>query len=179
MQDKRRELILKIVVGAVAGLFLLDLIILSPGIQRWKDQGDRIASLREKVTRGAQLMEREQSIRTRWDEMLRTDLADDLSAAENEAFKGINRWARESRISFTSLTPQWRTHEEGYDTFECRASAAGDQASLGRLIYEIEADSLPVRLEECELTARDAQGKQLLLTAKFSFMRLTQAGGAR
>jgi hypothetical protein len=175
MRSNRRETILKIVVAAVVGLFILDRAIISPAIARWKSQSERIADLRVKVNRGRQLMEREHAIRSRWDEMHRTDLADEGSAAENEVFKAIGRWGRESRISFTSLTPQWRHHDEGYDTFECRASATGDQDALGRLIYEIESDPLPAHLQECELTARDAQGRQINLTLRVSFMRLAAA----
>ena len=176
MQNKRRETILKIAVAAVVGLFLLDRMVLSPTITRWKAQSERIADLREKVKRGRGLLEREQSIRTRWADMLRTDLPDDVSAAESDVFKAVGRWALESRINFTSLTPQWRTHDEGFETFECRASALGDQSSLARLLYEIEADPLPAHLQECELSARDAQGKQLMLSIRFSFVRLAEAG---
>lgn len=178
MQSKRRETILKIAVGVVAGLFLLDWVILGPAVTAWKSQGVRLAQLREKVQRGRQLLEREKSLRGRWAEMLRTDLPEDASTAENEVFKALGRWARDSRTNFSSLTPQWRNHEEGYDTFECRATAAGDQASLGRLIYEVENDALPARVEECEITTRDAQGKQLGLSLRFSFVRISEGAKA-
>jgi hypothetical protein len=176
MQSDQRTAILKIAAGAVVGLFLLDRMVVSPAIAGWKEQSERLATLRQKVQRGRQLIEREKSLRDRWAEMQRTDLSTDGSAAENDVFKGIGRWARDSRVSFTSLTPQWRSHEEGYDTFEFRASAAGDQVSLGRLIYEIEADPLPARIEECELTSRDNQGQQVGLTLKFSFVRINEIG---
>jgi hypothetical protein len=176
MSDRRREVILKIAAGGVIGLFLLDRMVLSPAIAGWKQQGERLSSVREKVKRGRQVLEREKATRARWDEMLRTDLPEDNSAAEDEVFKAITRWARDSQISFTSLTPQWRNHEEGYDTFECRATATGDQAALGRLVYEIESDPLPARIEECDLSARDAVGKQLELMVRFSFLRINEAG---
>jgi hypothetical protein len=179
MQDKNREWILKVAVGAVVGLFLLDHLVFSPAIASWKKQSEKLDTLRQKVTRGRQLLEREKSIRGRWDEMQRTDLNDDSSSAENDVFKALSRWARESRISFNSLTPQWRAHEDaGYDTFECRATATGDQAALGRLIYEIETDPLPAHIEDCEMTTRDPQGKQLTLSLRFSFVRIAEAGRA-
>ncbi len=178
MRSKNRETILKIAVAAVVGLFLLDRVIIGPLLTHWKEQGDRIASLREKVTRGNQLLERERSIRSRWEEMIRTDLPEDGSAAENEVFKGIGRWAGASRINFTNVTPQWRNNEQGFDTFECRAAANGDQSSIGRLIYEIETDKLPARLEECEITARDNKGQQLMVAMRFSFLRLNEGGRA-
>jgi hypothetical protein len=173
MRTKNRELILKMVVVAVVGLFLLDWMILSPLIAHWGEQTERITQLREKVARGRQLIERERAIRERWAEMAERDLPDNVSEADNEVFKGVSRWAAASRASFTSLAPNWRTHDEGYETYECRATATGDQASLSRLLFEMERDNLPARVEEVEFTTRDKTGKQLLLTARFSFLRLT------
>ena len=173
MKQKNREFMLKVAVGVVVGLFLLDRLVLSPLITHWGEQTERLAALREKVERGRQLLDREDVIRERWAEMVERDLPDNVSTAENEVFKGVARWAAASRINFTSLTPTWRNHEEGYDTYDCRATANGDQVSLSRLIYEMERDNLPARVEEIELTTRDKTGKQLLLTARFSFLRLT------
>lgn len=179
MGNNRREAVLKIAVGAVVALFLLDRAVLTPAATHWKEQGARIAGLRQKVERGRQLLERGESIRGRSAEMTAANLPEDSSAAEEKIIKAIGRWTRESGLSFSSLVfpSQWQPHEEGFDTFECRASTAGDQAALGRLLYEIETDPLPVRLEECEISARDAKGKQLTLTARFTFLRLKETGG--
>lgn len=176
MRNNRREALLKISVGAVVGLFLLDRMILTPAFASWKEQGERLTKLREQVQRGRQLVAREKSLRTRWDEMLRTDMPEDISVAENEVFQAISRWTLDSHVNFTNLTPQWRAGEGGCETFECRASATGDQATLGRLLYEIETDPLPAHVEECELSARDAKGTQLTMTMRFSFLRLVEGG---
>ena len=172
MRSNRREALLKLAVMVVLGLFLLDKVVLSPLIAHWKEQGESIAMLREKVTRGRQLLEREDSIRGRWTQMNQSDLADDSSVAESEVFKGVARWASQSGINFTSLTPQPKTGQDGYDTLECRATATGSLAAVRRLIYDLETDPLPARLEECEITARDAKGQQVTLTMRFSFVRL-------
>lgn len=178
MSAKRRETLLKIGVGAVVALFLLDRMVISPAFAGWKAQSDRLTALRQKVKNGRQLTEREKSLRARWDEMQRANLPADMSSGENDVYKALARWTSESRVSFTSLTPQWRNHDEGYATFECRATAVGEQAALARLVYEIETDPLPARIEECELTARDAQGKQLSLALRFSFVRIEEQGRA-
>ena len=178
MSAKRRETLLKVAVGVVVGFFLLDRMVISPAFAGWKAQSDRLTALRQKVKNGRQLTEREKSLRARWDEMQRANLPADMSSGENDVYKALARWTSESRVSFTSLTPQWRNHDEGYATFECRATAVGEQAALARLVYEIETDPLPARIEECELTARDAQGKQLALTLRFSFVRIEEQGRA-
>jgi hypothetical protein len=180
MPNKNRETLLKIGVGVVVGLFVLDRMVLGPAIAAWKAQGERLAEVRQKVERGRQLLERGKSIRGRWNDMRRADLADDHSEAENEVFQGIARWASASRVSFTNLTPQWQSHDdEGYDAFECRATATGSQESLGQLLYEIESDALPMRIEECELSTRDSKGQQLALSVRFSAVRIHDERSAR
>jgi hypothetical protein len=179
MPSKNRETLLKIGVGVVVGLFVLDRMVLGPAVSAWKAQGERLAEVRQKVERGRGLIEREKSIRGRWNEMRRTDLAEDHSQAENDVFTAIGRWASASRVSFSNLTPQWRSHDEGYDTFECRATATGTQDALGRLLYEVESDALPMRIEECELSTRDNKGQQLALSVRFSAVRIHEERSAR
>jgi hypothetical protein len=176
MRIERREDFLKIAVAVVVGLFLLDRMILSPALVRWKDQGERIAKLREDVTEGQRLLKNEHAIRAKWDDMQRNDLDPEISLAEDQAYKGISRWATASRVSVSSLTPAWRTLED-HDLYEFRASMTGTQSSLGQFIYDLGVDKLPVRLEECELTTRDNKGQMLGGSMRFSFIRLKDAGG--
>ena len=179
MLNKRRETLLKIGVGVVVGLFLLDRVVITPAFASWKEQGERLTKLRQEVQRGRQLIEREQSLRGRWEEMQRTDMADDNSIAENDVFQAISRWTLDSHVNFKELIPQRPAGDEGCETFEYRATAVGDQATLGRLLYEIETDPLPAHVEECELAARDAKGTQLTMTMRFSFVRLIEGGKKR
>jgi len=176
MLNKSRETWLKIGVAALVGLYLLDHFILPSAMGSWKAQSTRLETLQTKVVRGRRILQNERSIRSRWTQMQTTDLNEDSSTAENDVYKALNRWSQNSRTSFTSLTfSPWRNHDEGYETYECRATVLGDQASLGRLIYELETDPLPARVEDCEMTARDAQGKQINLALKFSFVRIGAA----
>ena len=175
--NNRREFLLKAVAASVLGLFLLDMMVISPVLRGWTEQGKHIAELREQVKRGHQLLAREKTIRDRWVEMLRSNLPAEVSAAETVAFKAVGRWARDCQINLTSLTPQWQSHEDGFETLECRVAATGDQVSLGRFLYELETDPLPVNLEECEFATRDARGAQLTLTARMTFLRLARTEG--
>lgn len=172
MRIENREAFLKIAVGLVVGLFLLDRMVLTPAGKAWTAQGERITALREKVTRGQRLLAQETQLRTRWDRMQHTDLDAEISAAEDQAYSGIAKWASASRINTNSLSPQWRTQDEDFDLFEFRASATGTQSSLGQFIYNLETDPLPVKLEECDLATRDAKGQQISGTMRFSFIRL-------
>ena len=173
MTDSQRLTYLKIGAISVVSLLLLDWIIISPAIDRWGAQSGRIDALRQKVQRGQQLLDRQNAIRERWAGMVKANLPTEVSAAEHAAYQAIVRWVSVSGISFTSLSPQpWQTHDESYQTYECRATATGTQASLARFIYELETDPIPVSLDEFEIATRDEHGAALTMTARFSFLRL-------
>lgn len=173
MTSERRQLLLKIGAAVALGLLILDRMVLGPAIESWKSQTTRIAALKQKVTQGGQLRERESALRDRWAAMRRANLPTEVSAAENAALKALGRWQRDSQINLTSLTPNWQNRDDGYETLEYRVAATGSQAALGRFLYEIESDTtVPVSLEECELSTRDARGALLTLTARLTFLRL-------
>ena len=127
---------------------------------------------------GRKLLDREKIIRGRWDDMQRANLSDDNSVAGGDIINAVNRWKLASGVGLPSFAPQWQEHEDlGYDENECRATVTGDQVAIGRFLYELETDPIPVNLEECEIATRDAKTQQLTLTARFSFARLTADAG--
>lgn len=173
-KDIPRPTLLKIVAGAVIGLWVLDSFVIEPAFHAWGEQGERITALQKKVDNGRKLLEREKIIRGRWQDMQRTNLADDNSTAGGDILNAVNRWKLASGIGLSSFNPQWQEHEDlGFDENECRVTATGDETTLGRFLYELETDAIPVNLEECEIATRNAKGTELTLTARFSFARLT------
>lgn len=179
MKPEQRLLYLKIGAGAMLALAILIYWIIPPAIDSWKDQTDRIATLKKNVTKGDRMLGREDQLRQTWADMVHANLPQEDSAAENLAIKAVARWARDSGVTFNNLAPSWqdsRDTKDPYRVYECRLAATGDQASLSRFIYELETDPLPVALEECEITARDTHGSQLSMTARFSFLHLPEKG---
>jgi hypothetical protein len=176
MTDSQRFTYLKIGAISCAALCFLNFVIIPPIVDGWNQQSASIDALHQKVDRGQQLLDRQDAIREHWARMLGANLPPEVSAAESVAFQAISRWATVSGISFSSLTYQWENHDEGYQTFECRSSATGTQAALGRFIYEMETDKVPVSLDEFEISTRDDRGALLTMTARFSFLRLNASG---
>jgi len=174
MSNARRQQLLKIIVIACLGILALDWVVIGPFLRAWKAQGERIAELREKVENGRSLLQREASLRERVERMRKINLPVEESAAEIAANRALTRWARSSQIDLSGYTTTpWQTRDEIARVFETRITANGTQATLGRFLYELESDStLPVSLEDCELSTRDARGGQLTLTARITFLRL-------
>ncbi|MGA1235927.1 MAG: hypothetical protein ACO34E_03605 [Limisphaerales bacterium] len=177
MNVEQRTKFLKIGAVASIGLLVLNAIVIEPALTAWKDQSDRLAKLKKQVTLGRQLLEREPSLRQRWQSMTSTDLAENTAEAENDLFKAVGQWARDGRITFTSLNPQWRTYDlEGYATIECRATATGDQAGIARFLYELENSSQPARIESAELLSTDKNGDKISVSLRFTAVRILQPG---
>ncbi len=173
MQIKNRQQFL--LIGAIAAVALLagDRVVLRPLLNAWSGRAKRITELRRDITQGNMLLQREQSIRSRWEQMLRNTLPNDTSAAEQQVFKAIDSWGQNSGVAISAITPQWKHDSDDYQTFECRVDAAGDLSKLSRFLYCVERDPMALKLELMELGARDKEGQQLSLGLQLSGLVLS------
>jgi hypothetical protein len=175
MQIKNRQQWLAIIAITGLALLVLDRFVVSPLIRGYKARTARIAELRKSVAQGALLIEREQTIRDRWNGMRTNTLPVNMSAAENEVLRAFDRWKQDSRISVSSIKPQWNQSADDYLTLECRADAVGTIQALARFLYEVEKDPLALRVDAVEITSRDNDGQQLSLALQVSGLVLTQS----
>jgi len=168
MQIKNRQQVLVIGAIAAAVLFAGDHLLLEPLLKAWGTRATRISDLRKDISRGNMLLQREQSIRSRWDQWSRNMLPNNTSAAEQKVFQAIDRWGQESGVTISAITPQWKHDSDDYMTFECRVDAAGDLGRLSRFLYSVEREPMALKLELVELSARDKDGQQLSLGLQLS-----------
>jgi hypothetical protein len=168
VQIKNRQQLL--IIGAIVAiaLFAGDQLVLSPLMKGWSARATRVADLRKKITDGKMLVQREQNIRSRWEQMSRNALPNNTSAAEQQVYKAIDLWAQNSGIAISAITPQWKHDSDDYMTFECRVDAAGNLGKLSRFLYSVERDPMALKLELVELGARDKEGQQLSLGLQLS-----------
>jgi len=168
MNMKNRQQVLTVVVIAVASIWIGDRFVRAPLMGSWSQRSTRIAELRKSVNDGAMLLQREQTIRNSWDHMRTNMLPINASEAENEILRAFERWSQDSRISITSIKPQWKRLEDDYVTLECRADASGSIQALTRFLYSVEQDPLALKVESLEITSRDNDGQQLSLALQVS-----------
>jgi hypothetical protein len=165
---KNRQQLLIIAAVAVIALFAGDQLVLSPLVKVWGARATRVSELRKQITQGKMLVQREQTIRSRWEQMSRNALPNNTSAAEQQVYKAIDLWAQNSGVAISAITPQWKHDSDDYMTFECRVDAAGDLGKLSHFLYSVERDPMALKLELVELGARDKEGQQLSLGLQLS-----------
>jgi hypothetical protein len=168
---KRQQLLAIAAITAVA-LLAADRLVFSPLVKTWKARSDQLATLKKNVTQGRALFDRDTAIRERWDTMRTNTLPSEVSAAEGRVLNGFDRWSRESRVTITSIRPQWKRAASDYAALECRVDAAGSLSALTRFLYDLERDPLGLKVESLELTARDDNGEQLTLGLQVSALLL-------
>ena len=172
MPIKNRQQLLVILAATGAALLIGDKLVLTPLTAGWQARSKQIAELTKQVKQGSLLVSRDSIIRDRWDQMRNSTLPEDVSAAENEVLRAFERWSQESRISISSIKPQWKRAGDDYMTLECRADAFGTIEALTRFLYEVEKDPLALRVEAVEIAARDNDGQQLSVGLQVSGLQL-------
>lgn len=172
MNIQNRQQILGIAAIAVVVLWAGDRLVVSPLIQSWKQRTQRIVELRKSIRDGKALLERDQSIRSRWGYMRTNTLTHE--AGEGQVLSAFDRWSRDSDISVTSVKPMWKQNDE-FTTLECRVDASGSLQNLAKFIYSVEKDPVALKVQVVELTAQDKDGRQLTLGLQVSGLALEAA----
>jgi hypothetical protein len=170
---KNRQQLLMAAALGVVGLWAADNLLISPLIKSWQTRGTKIVELRKQISDGTQLIQRERGIRDRWKIMRTNTLPVEVSAAEGRVLGAFDDWSRESRVSVTSIKPQWKRTAEDFTTLECRVDASGSLSTITRFLYEVEKDPLALKVDSVELSSRDTTGAQLTLGLQVSGLVLS------
>jgi Tfp pilus assembly protein PilO len=169
--ENRQQWLIVLTIAAMA-LLIGDRVVLGPMAHWWKTRAATITELRHQVKEGKLLIQREAAIRSRWDLMRTNTLPNNTSLAEEQVFKAFYGWERESGVSITDTTPQWKNDTDDYLTLNCRVEASGTLATLSRFLYDIEKGPLALKLDSVELSSRDNTGQQLILSLQVSGLAL-------
>ncbi|HUR47402.1 MAG TPA: hypothetical protein VMZ27_16080 [Candidatus Saccharimonadales bacterium] len=167
-----RQKLLSILAITVIAIWVGDKMILTPLTKLYRTRETRIAELNKSISQGNVLLGRSQSIHSRWDQMRTNTLPSETSVAENEVLRAFERWSQDSKISITSIRPQWKRTAEDYMTMECRADASGNIQALTRFLYDVEQDPMAFKVEIVEITTHDNDGQQLSLALQVSGLLL-------
>jgi len=169
MAFNRRERMLVILVVVCVVLLGGDRLAVAPLVRVWKARTLRIAELESSLEKGENLTGREKDLEKRWQEMRDRGLPATPPEAEPLVFRSVDTWSQASGLSVTSLKPRWAQEEKNNSRkVEFRLSATGSLRSAARFVYELEAASLPLKMESVEIASRDDTGRMLTVEMVFT-----------
>lgn len=166
IENRQRALLVAAITGVA--LFVGDKLVRAPLWNLWQERSARITGLQKQLVTGAALLQREPGLRQAWDDMRTNTLPTDASLAEQRLLKAIDGWAGESRVSVTSISPQWKREADEYTTLQCRIEASGSLSTVSRFLYNLERDPLGLKLDSVEVSARDNDGQLIALALQLS-----------
>lgn len=174
MGSDNREKKLLLIAGIVVAVLVGDQFVLKPMINGWRTRGERISELSQLVSRGKQLIDREEALERRWELMRASALPLNRSQAETRLLSGMSEWEDRSGVDVISRRPEWRPSDEQelYDLLEIRLSLEGSLEQITRFIHAVESSSLPVRVERFELARSDDRGRSFNSTTVITGLRL-------
>ena len=176
MQIKNRQQLLVIITLTAVGLLALDRIVRPPLEALWTGRAKQIATLRNNVRDGKALQSRRDSLRSRWDEIQKSTLPNDPTAAEHELNDGLAHWLQFSDVSLQGVAPTWKQGDSpAYKTMEYRVDVSGNINQLSRFLYSLETDRMALRVQSIEFTAKDATGMSIAMGVQVSGLVLTGA----
>jgi Tfp pilus assembly protein PilO len=173
MKIENREKFLLILTIAVVALYAGDMLVFEPLGKWWAARSHNIVTLRNRVKEGKFMLLRDASIHSQWNEMSAKTLPDNTSLAEQQLLKSFDNWSQESGATVTGITPQWKNDSTNYLTLNCRVEATGDLGTLSRFVYDIERNTIALKLDSVEFSTHDNSGQQLTLGLQFSGLALT------
>ena len=173
MKIKNRQQLLAILAVSGLGLLIADWFVFTPLTNLWQARSKQVAQLRQDIAQGSSLLKREQPIRRRWEEMRTNTLPQNTSLAEQQMLKAFDTWSQQSRVSISSITPQWKHDADDYMTLDCRVDAAGDLSALAQFLYDVEKGPMALKVVSAELSSHDTFGQQLTLALEVSGLVLT------
>jgi len=169
---KNRQHLLMLAAIAVVALFLGERILFTPMVNSWKARSARITELKTKVHNGESLMERGDSLTSRWNEMRTNSLPTDAATAESQVLRAFERWSQAAGVSVSSIRPTWKRAGDDYMTLECRADISGNLPDVTRFLFEVEHDPLGVKVDSADIATRDTDGAQITLGLQVSGLQL-------
>lgn len=174
MNPEKRKKMLLIVTAIMLGLKGFDYFLFTPMIAYYQETAETIKALEESLQKGKILMDREPFMRKTWADMHRDDLPENITEAEYLVIRPLDAWVTESGLQVISSKLQWNETGENYTTLECYVIAQGTLEQVTRFLYLLETHTLPLNVENLEISDMTGNGEQLRINLRFSGIRLLE-----
>jgi len=178
----RRE---KILGGALAGVVLAfagDLWLVEPGLAWYRSVQAQTQAAGEKIADAQLLIDHRKQITGDWYARHGAGLLDDENAARFRAQGVLNAAANTSGLTLESVSGGQRTPAlagQSYDLLRLTLSGQGSLAQVQNFLAAIHQAGLPLRVERCEMAARDGRKDQIDLALTLSLRMATQQARAK
>jgi hypothetical protein len=171
----KREKYIAIVMGALVGLWLLDVIVFSPYFNELDSLETARLSAQKDLNDGNDLLAQRRMKTPLWQAMLKGGLVLDESHAQSQARQALDEWSRSAGITLDSTTPE-RTSQEGpfqiiNFNIDFNVQGRGSMYAMARLLWSLETAPIPMRVNSVKITSTK-EGSDALTVKQLSVSAL-------
>ena len=167
-----REKNIAIGVGAAIVLYGLYSVVIKPYMDNLDALHDKTQAAQSALEDQKMLFQRKDDLQKVWSDLTHGGLSDNQSAAESQAVRAILDWAGDAGVTVTALKPDRASDENKFQILSYHVTAVGRTPDVGRLMWDIETATIPVRLTDVQVTPRKEGTDDL--TIQFGVTTLVQ-----
>jgi hypothetical protein len=163
-------------IGAVTAvaLLLLDQFVLSPYFDELDQLGRDSDKAVQQISDNNDLFARQHKLQKVWTDMQTGGLQVDESKADSQAQLAMLQWAQGADMAVTALKTEHVTQEKAFEVLSYDVTVTGSTPGLARLIWAFETATIPLRVNEIQISARPENTDNLTVRMNVSTLSLPE-----
>jgi len=144
-------------IGVVAGLAILYYVIISPMTGWSEDLSSRADKIAQQQDDDKRLFEKRRALTKIYEAMLKGGLKNDVSEAQSQMDRAVYDWAAQSGVVIATATNAGSNAYDpktGFTDVGYSVTCTGSTVGVAKLLYQIEAANIPIRIKTVQLRSR-------------------------
>jgi Tfp pilus assembly protein PilO len=173
----RRERVIAIIAAVVVTSLAGNTFVLEPVLDRLEQIESEKLLLLAEVNEAQNLFERRRLMERKWKAMLSEGMRSDAEA-ESRIARALDRWSQDARLMLTSVKPERVAGEKGLKEMTFAVVGTGSLEAVARYLWQVETASLPVKVQDMQLSSMNESGDSMSLQLRISAIYLGSAAKA-
>jgi len=150
----KRERIIGFTTAGVLALLVLDRFVISPLMEQRGDLESQLVAAEAERDHANQLFAGAPHMDRRWRDMIAAGLTSNVTDAQSQASRALNEWAREARLTLSTLQPDPVEHSSKQKDFQqvpMRLIGTGSMRSISKFLLSLQTSKIPMRVVTLDL----------------------------
>jgi hypothetical protein len=154
MSLSKRERYIAIALLVVGALFALNYFVRSLYLDPRAQVENDLRDITSKTSDADFLMSRQPKLKKIWQEMQDGGLKVDSSQAESQTLAALLEWAQGAGVNLAALKPERSQTEGQFEVISFSVSGTGSVQQISKLLWALETATIPVRVNDMQMTPR-------------------------
>ena len=172
MAMSKRESYIFLAAGIVLGVVMGDRLVVGPLLAARDEAQARRHSLAGKLNQANATLREGRQARPRWQEMTAAGIKNEDDEAVSQVLHAVRDWADGAGVSLSLLQRERQTEKTPLPTIAFQAAGTGSMESVTKLLWRMQNATIPVRVTELQVWARNEGTDDLSVQMRLSTVYL-------